>query len=138
MINDRIYGCDICQKICPKNIKVNYETIVDSSIDLFDLISLSNREFKEKYENSAFFWRGNNVIKRNAIIALGNYKNENFFDDIKLLLKHQSDTIREYALWALFKSDSKRFLNIFGLDEKLMIEKSKIVMYYSKVNEGEL
>ncbi len=131
LINNRIYGCDICQKVCPKNKDVESETIENSSIELFDLINLTNKEFKNKFSDKAFLWRGNNTIKRNAIIAIGNQKKSENFDKLLNLLEHQSETIREYVLWALFKSDSLRFLNINLDNEKLNEERIRIINYYT-------
>ena len=130
LIDNRIYGCDICQKVCPKNKEVESETIENSSIELFDLINLTNKEFKNKFINRAFLWRGNNTIKRNAIIAIGNQKKNENFDKLIDLLEHQSETVREYVLWALYKSDSLKFLNINLDNEKLNEERKRIINYY--------
>jgi epoxyqueuosine reductase len=74
LIGGNIYGCDICQLVCPKNgtqkpwtgCKESYAPSVE------ELLKLSNRQFKELYGKTAIFWRGNTVIKRNALAAAAN------------------------------------------------------------------
>ncbi len=66
----RVYGCDTCQAVCPKNKAVlndktnNTETEI-GWIDLDELAGMSNKEFKEKYGHRAFSWRGKKVLQRN-------------------------------------------------------------------------
>ena len=76
-----IYGCDTCQTVCPKNkyvIKSKHEEFIPrvtkGYIDIKELLSMSNKEFKIKYGEMAGSWRGKNILKRNALIALGNIK----------------------------------------------------------------
>lgn len=112
-----IYGCDTCQSICPKNRDVRKSKhgefqpkITGGNFDLEELLNISNREFKDKYGHISAAWRGKNILKRNAIIALGNMKNE---DNIHLLereLNSESKMISEYSDWAIreIKNKAKR------------------------------
>lgn len=74
----KIYGCDICQLICPENKNKKYSNIEDFNIDLLynieleNVLSLSNKEFKRIYGNRNFSWRGKNIIKRNILILNDN------------------------------------------------------------------
>jgi len=63
-----IWGCDICQEVCPCNKELPETNIEDFKNDLITRLTIdniSNREFKEKFGDRAFAWRGKNVILRN-------------------------------------------------------------------------
>lgn len=103
----KIYGCDTCQLVCPKNKgvkKSSHKEFIPEThgyINIEELLSMSNREFKKKYGSMAGSWRGKTILKRNAIIALGNMKRE---ENIHLLIPKLRDSnpmIREYAEWAI-------------------------------------
>lgn len=74
----KVYGCDVCQLICPENKNKKYSNIEDFNMDLLynidldNVLSLSNKEFKQIYGNRNFSWRGKNIIKRNILILNDN------------------------------------------------------------------
>lgn len=70
----QIYGCDICQAVCPANPPVKDGAKTGAAVDLVWLLSMSNRQFKERFGGTAAGWRGRRVLQRNAKIALENIK----------------------------------------------------------------
>ncbi|SEB14913.1 epoxyqueuosine reductase [Thalassobacillus cyri] len=113
-IGNRLYGCDTCQTVCPKNKKKDFHLHEEFEPDpevtkprLKPLLSISNREFKEQFGPIAGSWRGKKPIQRNAILALGHYKDETAVDDlIRLMKEDPRPVIRGTAAWSLGKIGS--------------------------------
>lgn len=64
----KIWGCDLCQEVCPHNKNIPETEIDEFKTDLIKnlyLDEMTNREFKQKYGDRAFSWRGKSVILRN-------------------------------------------------------------------------
>lgn len=111
-MGNKIYGCDTCQLVCPKNkdIKIgNHEEFLPKEtkgyMNIEELLSISNRQFKEKYGFMSGSWRGKNILKRNGIIALGNRKDKDNLNLLEPLLKDPNPMIREYTIWAILNTD---------------------------------
>lgn len=108
-IGNRLYGCDTCQIVCPINRGKNWnhhpEMLPDPEIAkplLLPILDLSNREFKEKFGSISGAWRGKKPIQRNAIIALGNFKEAGAVPKLtEIILKDSRPEMRGTAAWAL-------------------------------------
>lgn len=76
-MSNRLYGCNICQRVCPAGIRKTPHPSVSirnpNWVDLFSLLSMTQKEFKAAYGHMGFSWRGLWVLKRNALVVLGNH-----------------------------------------------------------------
>ncbi len=77
------WGCDVCQEVCPHNKKLQTTAIPEflnrriTSLEIEDVSGLSNREFKEKFGEYAFSWRGKGVLERNLKILFSQLEDTN-------------------------------------------------------------
>ncbi|WLR47732.1 tRNA epoxyqueuosine(34) reductase QueG [Halobacillus litoralis] len=110
-IGNRLYGCDTCQTVCPKNRKKDFHNHEEFEPDpeivkpkLTPLLSISNRQFKDKFGFISGSWRGKKPIQRNAILALAHYRDETAIDElIRLMKEDPRPVIRGTAAWGLGK-----------------------------------
>jgi epoxyqueuosine reductase len=110
-IGNRLYGCDTCQLVCPENKGKDFHFHIEMEPDpevvkpiLKPLLSMSNREFKERFGSISGSWRGKKPIQRNAIIALAHYKDESAIEDLTKVLKEDPRPVmRGTAAWAIGK-----------------------------------
>lgn len=95
--NYSLFGCDICQMVCPKNIKKGtilhpeFELSGKEMVSIVDLFLDSEKVFRKKYENMAYLWKGKTILMRNAVMLLSKQQNVMYIDEISHVL-HQHQT----------------------------------------------
>ena len=133
-IGNRLYGCDSCQTICPKNkgIDFHYHEKMEPEPEiakplLTPLLTLSNRQFKEQFGHLSGAWRGKKIIQRNAIIALAHFKEEESLEALEeVLRKDPRADMRGIAAWTIGKISSERADDV--LQRALLAEKDETVL----------
>jgi len=106
----QVFGCDICQDVCPWNRKAP----ASSSPDLQPRSELVNPALEwlaeMKAEQFAESFRGSPVrraklsgLRRNAIVAMGNSGNGKFISTLERLSSDPDPVVAEHADWALAK-----------------------------------
>ncbi|MCU0105169.1 hypothetical protein N7603_05815 [Acholeplasma vituli] len=102
--NYSLFGCDICQMVCPKNSVIRtvtqpeFELSGKEMVSIVDLFTLSDKQFKEKYSDMPYLWKGKTVLMRNALLILKRLKNTRYNDLIeqsrnKYLMPWYQDTV---------------------------------------------
>ena len=75
-INNCVYGCDICQTVCPynKNLEKSNDFISDGNelIDINEFLNMSDDEYNDKYKDNSSYWRGKKIIDRNIKLYMEN------------------------------------------------------------------
>lgn len=110
----KIYGCNICQVVCPFNKQNALMAELDEGrgnwVDLIELLTLSSKKFKEKYGQMGFAWRSLWIYKRNALIVLGNVGGVEELNFLRSLnVKDLDPKLEEYYKFAI-KRISERHL----------------------------
>lgn len=108
LIGTWVFGCDICQDVCPWNRKAKvtdeeaFKPRPWAAPELLKLLQLSEEEFHEQFKHSPLKRAKRSGLVRNACVALGNLREERAVPLLLDLLFNDPDpVIREHAAWAL-------------------------------------
>ncbi len=102
-IGIQIYGCDICQRVCPMNGNCKKAYSPYAWPDIEELLNMSKSRFNKVYGHTAAGWRGKRTLQRNAIIALGNMKASGMKSLIEKYTHDDRDDIAVAAEYALYR-----------------------------------
>lgn len=107
-MGDWLFGCDICQDVCPWNRKapVSEDTTFAPRTefrpaDARRLLKLSESEFQAEFVGTPLERPGRAGILRNAAIVLGNSGDQAVVPDLIEALSDAAPEVREAAAWAL-------------------------------------
>ena len=102
-----IFGCDICQDVCPWNRKAPVSTtpefdprprLVNPALDW--LAEMSAEEFREVFRGSPIRRTKRSGLRRNAAIAMGNSGTQQFLPLLDQLAEDEDSAVSESARWA--------------------------------------
>jgi epoxyqueuosine reductase len=110
LIGLRVFGCDICQEVCPFNATAEHKPSAPelaprsnlNAPDLIGLLELGSARYRQLVKGSALRRTHRAQLARNAAIALGNTRDERAVIPLaRAVASHTSPLVRGHAAWAL-------------------------------------
>ena len=108
LLGDWIFGCDICQDICPVNRKAEFGTTREFEkrqgfefTELLPVLDMDQETFSKIYKNSPIKRAKLNGLKRNVCVALGNSGDSRAIEPLSKILKNSDSVLKIHAAWAL-------------------------------------
>lgn len=105
-----VFGCDICQDVCPWNRKAPATSaeefqprggLVNPALEW--LAGLTVEEFRDNFRGSPIRRAKRTGLRRNAVIAMGNSGNRRFVPTLEKLATDEDPVVAEHANWAARK-----------------------------------
>lgn len=110
LIGEHIFGCDICQVVCPHNAKSPDRSHpefaprggVGARPALIPLLNITEEEFQQRFHGSAIMRAKRRGLRRNVAVALGNVRDPASVPALLAALADETDPlVRGHAAWAL-------------------------------------
>ncbi len=127
LLGNHVFGCDICQEVCPYNAKT-LPTREPSyaprpglyAPDLIALLSLTPEEFRRRFCNSPIRRAKRRGLLRNVAVALGNLKSPEAVPALIRALDDEEALVREHVAWALGQIGTAEAVE--GLKKRRLLE----------------
>lgn len=109
LIGDWVFGCDICQEVCPVNRKAEPgshpefapEQGIGPNPSLIELLDMTEEEFRERFRKSPVKRAKLAGLRRNAAVALANIGDPAGVPALVRALSSEPALVRGHAAWAL-------------------------------------
>jgi epoxyqueuosine reductase len=108
-IGAHVFGCDICQDVCPWNrreaasLDPAFHPRLEIPPRLDALARLTEDEFRDLFRHSPVARAKYRGFLRNVAVAMGNSKSGRFREPLETLARHDDPVVREHARWALLQ-----------------------------------
>lgn len=107
LMGDWIFGCDLCQEVCPVNRKAQpareptFGQAALATADLIAILEMAESDFRERFRGTPILRAKRTGLQRNACVALGNGKNPAAVPALMRALQDGEPLVRGHAAWAL-------------------------------------
>ncbi len=109
LMGNHIYGCDVCQEVCPWNVRWGQLTQEPSfapradivAPELISLMALDDEQFRARFKGSPIKRTKRRGLLRNVAVALGNWGDPRAVPVLIRALGDHEPLIRGHAAWAL-------------------------------------
>jgi epoxyqueuosine reductase len=110
----QVYGCDICQDVCPWNRGVEKRRAADElpedaqpHVRLVDWLREDGAELTERYDRLYVPKNHPRYLRRNALVALGNVGGPEHRREVEPFLEDEDELLRAHAEWALAQLEAR-------------------------------
>lgn len=117
-----LFGCDICQDVCPWNRFASDTRIsefrpenTEVLLDARQLLRLTESQFAQRFHGTPMLRTGPEVLRRNAAVVLGNLRDHAAEDDLLQALSDPFRQVRMASAWALCQLGGKRCVDAVRL-----------------------
>jgi epoxyqueuosine reductase len=97
-VGDWLFGCDVCQEVCPWNRK---EASEPETVDAVEILGLTDDEFRRRYKGTALERTRRRGLVRNAAVVLGNTGDKRALPALEEALGDAEPMVRDAAAWAI-------------------------------------
>jgi epoxyqueuosine reductase len=108
----QIYGCDICQDVCPWNRGIEKRRAGEAPpagaepvVSLVEWLQAEDEELRERYDRLYFPRNDPRYLRRNALVAAGNSGEVALADAVRPYAESDDELLGEQAEWALARLD---------------------------------
>ena len=118
-IGGLLYGCDVCQEVCPWNVSFTTELREEAfrPREMFldagsregtralarEILMMDAADYAAAFKGSAIKRAKLWMLKRNACVVLGNVGRAEDLAVLEAMLAHENAIVREHAAWALMR-----------------------------------
>lgn len=126
-VGDWLFGCDVCQDVCPWNRDVppssepSFSSApVANPVELAELFELSDEQFRDRFRRTPLWRAKRRGILRNAAIVLGNQCKPTSINALTRGLNDHEPLVRVACAWALGRFQDARAVQ--SLRDRLAVE----------------